>query len=299
MKLLAGGKSALRLGAVVVLVCFFAGRAETQDPSLKPTYGQVNLKSGFNPDPFTKVLTGGGPIKTNLGGVNAFVAKAPDFRLIYTKGSLPLTISAESKGDTTLLINLPNGQWVANDDGGKGLNPQLKFNTPQTGQYDIWVGTYKQGALPQATLRITELGGNKPPNPPAGGGPDPGLKPTYGQVSLKAGFANDPFSKQLTGGGPIKTKLGGVNAFVAKAPDFRLIYSKGNFPLTIYAESKGDTTLLVNLPNGQWIANDDGGAGLNPQIKLPKPQSGQYDIWVGTFKQGVLPQANLKITELK
>jgi len=128
--------------------------------------------------------------------------------------------------------------------------------------------------------------------------PDPSLNPNYGSVTLKAGFTPDPFTKALTAGGAIKTKLGGVNAHVAKAPDFKLHYTAGNAPLRIYVESKGDTTLLVNLPNGAWIANDDGGVGRNPQITITKPQSGRYDIWVGTFNpQNV--EATLKISERK
>ena len=49
-----------------------------------------------------------GQLKTNLGGVPAYVAKAPDFSLHYTKGKFPLTFTVSSVGDTTLLINLPN-----------------------------------------------------------------------------------------------------------------------------------------------------------------------------------------------
>ena len=89
-----------------------------------------------------------------------------------------------------------------------------------------------------------------------------------------------------------------VTAWVAKAPDFRLNYTAGKFALTIYAESKADTTLLINLPDGKWVADDDSGGNLNPLVKFDKPQSGQYDIWVGTFGKENAP-AVLKITELK
>ena len=53
------------------------------------------------------------------------------------------------------------------------------------------------------------------------------------------------------------------------------------------------------LPDGTWIADDDSGGKLNPLIKLEKPKSGQYDIWVGSFKENELPKAKLMITELK
>ena len=113
--------------------------------------------------------------------------------------------------------------------------------------------------------------------------PDPSLKPNYGSVTLKAYF--QPYSKTLRAGGNIKTKLGGVDAHVTKAPDFSLIYieDKAAGPLVISVEAKGDTTLLINLPNSTWIANDDGGKGLNPRLVIEKPISGRYDIWVGTF----------------
>jgi hypothetical protein len=126
--------------------------------------------------------------------------------------------------------------------------------------------------------------------------PDASLKPNFGSVTLKAGFKQDPFTKNLTAGGSIKTKLGGVTAHVSKAPDFKLHYTAGSYPLRIYVESKGDTTLLVNLPDGTWVANDDGGPGRNPQITIAKPQSGRYDIWVGTFGTKNV-DATLKITE--
>ncbi len=132
------------------------GRAETQKPELKPTFGDVKLKVGFPNDPFTKELIAGGSIKTKLGGVNAYVAEAPDFKLYYEAGKLPLTFTVESQADTTLLINLPNGEWVADDDSGGFPNPLIKLATPMSGRYDIWVGTVGKDAA-KAVLKITEL----------------------------------------------------------------------------------------------------------------------------------------------
>ena len=81
--------------------------------------------------------------------------------------------------------------------------------------------------------------------------------------------------------------------------ELRLDYTAGTFPLTIYAQSDADTTLLINLPDGTWVANDDGpNTGLNPLLRFPNPQSGRYDIWVGTIGKDNA-KAKLKITELK
>ncbi|MCI0741712.1 MAG: hypothetical protein L0Y72_21985 [Gemmataceae bacterium] len=124
------------------------------------------------------------------------------------------------------------------------------------------------------------------------------LGPTFGYAKLNAGFSPDPHIVGLTAGGRIRTKLGGVNSWVANAPDFQLFYRAGNLPLTIQVESAADTTLLVNLPDGTWIANDDGAGKRNPMIRLARPMSGRYDIWVGTYNGGLAP-ALLKFTELR
>jgi len=156
--------------ALAVVLCGASFARAQPNPNLKPTYGSVTLKAGFLPDPYTKDLVAGGQLRTNLGGVNAYVAKAPDFSLHYTKGQYPLTFTAKSIGDTTLLINLPDGTWVANDDNGGSLNPLIRVANPQSGRYDIYVGTYGKN-LQDATLSITELEPAKQPTPapPVGG----------------------------------------------------------------------------------------------------------------------------------
>jgi hypothetical protein len=79
----------------------FTVAAESPTPSLPPKFGALTLKTGFLPAPFTKTLTAGGALKTNLGGVNTNISKAPDFKLTFIAGSLPLTFKVASAGDTT------------------------------------------------------------------------------------------------------------------------------------------------------------------------------------------------------
>ena len=156
MKMFAGLRLALHLGMVAALAFYCEARADAQDPDLPATFGQATLQSGFTPDPHVAKLTAGGDIETKLGGQRAWVAKAPDYKLTFTPGKLPLTFYVESDDDTTLLINLPDGTWVADDDSGGGTNPLLRFANPQEGRYDIWVGTFGKDTAP-ATLKITEL----------------------------------------------------------------------------------------------------------------------------------------------
>ena len=135
-----------------------AGPAAAQDWSLDPTFGSVDLTSGFLPDPNVTQVTSSGSIdaSTAIGsGCIGMIANAPDFRLNYTSGSFPLQIRVESDSDTTLVINAPDASWHCNDDY-QGLNPAVTFTNPQSGQYDIWVGSYRGDYAP-ASLIITEV----------------------------------------------------------------------------------------------------------------------------------------------
>ena len=134
-----------------------AGSLRAQDSELKATYGEVELKAGFNPDPHLVNVFAGGPIETEKGGFKHFIAKAPDFRLIYEAGKYSLFIRADSKDDTTLLVKTPDGTWVVDDDSGGNNNPMIKFASPKSGRYEIWVGTIEKGGTPAATLSISEI----------------------------------------------------------------------------------------------------------------------------------------------
>ena len=84
------------------------------------------------------------------------ISNAPDFEVTYSSGSLPLVFRTQANSDTTLIVNGPDGLWYCDDDSGEGLNAQVTFTKPQSGTYDIWVGTYS-GGTSGSQLLITEL----------------------------------------------------------------------------------------------------------------------------------------------
>lgn len=129
---------------------------------------------------------------------------------------------------------------------------------------------------------------------------DLSAQPTYATVNLSSGFPNDPYSVSVSSGGSIDASGIGTpcTGFIANAPDVRLNYQAGSLPLYIYATSDSDTTLIVNAPDGQWYCDDDSNGGLNPQVTFLKPQSGQYDIWIGTYASADFHPANLLISEV-
>jgi hypothetical protein len=130
------------------------------DYNAQPNYGTVSLQGGFTPDPYNVSLRAGGNLAAqNLSSsCRGMITSAPDVRLNFSAGSLPLVISVNSGSDTTLVVNGPDGSWYCDDDGGvNGLNPALRWNSPQSGRYEIWVGTYSSGSSQPATLSISEL----------------------------------------------------------------------------------------------------------------------------------------------
>lgn len=146
--------------AVFATAAVAAVPAAAQDYRLNPTYTTLTLDSGFTPDPQTIELQSGGDIDASSisSSCRGFIANAPDVRVRYTRGRYPLIISVDSNADTTLVVNAPDGRWYCDDDSGeRGLNPMVRFNNPQSGQYDIWVGTYGNARLEPATLAISEI----------------------------------------------------------------------------------------------------------------------------------------------
>lgn len=141
------------------------------------------LRTGFTPDPWGFQLTaGGGSNPINLQGVGlrdavsnqpciGYVTRRPDFRFHFEAGqNFPLArfyVMTRNGADATLLINQPDGTWRCNDDHGRSgwgnsTMPAIDFRNPQSGRYDIWVGTYDASAHNPATLYVTELDRNHP-----------------------------------------------------------------------------------------------------------------------------------------
>jgi hypothetical protein len=138
-----------------------AGPALAQDTSADANYGEVRLAAGFPDDPRVIALRAGGDLPASNAGArcSGFITDAPDVRLHYEAGSLPLIISVAAGSDTTLVVNAPDGSFYCDDDGGvNGLNPSIRFNNPRSGRYEIWVGTYRAGAAQPARLHISEVG---------------------------------------------------------------------------------------------------------------------------------------------
>ena len=125
-------------------------------------FGSVSLTSGYTPDPYRVALVAGGDYDSaaELGTqCRGWTTGDGTYVLYYMNaGRYPLTISASSDADTTLIVGVPGGGFLCDDDSGPGLNPQITITHPQSGGYAIWVATYARGQRAAATLSISEIG---------------------------------------------------------------------------------------------------------------------------------------------
>ncbi len=280
----------------------------------RANYGVHHLNGGFTPDPLRVQATSGGnraasSVRRNCAG---FVSRQPDLIVRYNNPARLLRIFAEAAGDTTILVNDPNGRWHCNDDT-YGQNPGIDFRRPAAGQYDIWIGSYNSGQRLSATISVTELNHVTPGQnvaQPIYNQPQPqpqqnnliigGNRANFGQRRLRGGFTPDPFVVNVNSGGNVNASSvhGGCAGFVSRQPDFIVRYRRPRDFLRFFAQASGDTTLIINDPNGRWHCNDDT-YGQNPGIDINNPAAGQYDIWVGSYSAGQAHQAQLSVTELR
>lgn len=147
-------KKTLLLAATALLL---AGPAFAQSAHLTANYGEIRLNAGFTPDPYRVELhAGGGLSAASLpGSCIGNISEAPDLEVTYSAGGLPLVFRTVSRADTTLVINGPDGRWYCDDDSWGDGDAEVRFNRPQSGTYDVWVGTFGGGTA-AANLLITE-----------------------------------------------------------------------------------------------------------------------------------------------
>ena len=143
--------SALALACALAVT---AMPAAAQDSSQPANFGSARLSVGFTPDPYSVDVVAGGSIDASrLGnGCVGKISSAPDFKLTYTAGSLPLVFRTRSGEDTTLVVNGPDGRWSCDDDSFGDGDAEVRFSRPQSGVYDVWIGTY--GETPASGILI-------------------------------------------------------------------------------------------------------------------------------------------------
>lgn len=297
-------KLQLMTGAAVAAMLMAAPANAMQDISAAPAYGSGSLEAGFVPDPVSIGLRAGGAMPA--GEVSdwcpGFVSYQPSYNLNYAAGDYDLYLSAASDVDTVLLVNTPDGNWHCDDDGaGSNFNAGIMFDQPQSGLYNIWVGTYGSGGgYEPAMLHISELGFED--DNPYSQAPSANLAPQYGTLSLREGFADDPRTIAVQAGGESDlSRLGDGMCWgqADRAPDLWIDYAGSEtFDLYVSMQSETDTTLAIQGPDGGWHCDDDSAENLNPGVQIDDPLPGRYAVWTARYSSAAYVPATLYVSEL-
>ena len=129
---------------------------------------------------------------------------------------------------------------------------------------------------------------------------DPASPPRGETLALSAGFEPDPHVISAPAGGDVDARAAGGPAcagYVAEAASVRLFYAGGGgLPLMLSAREGPDTLILVNRPDGRWTC---AGAAVGARLRLERPSSGQYDIWLGARAPGEAGPVTLEISEAR
>ena len=323
-----GDRGFVENGVLSVSEIGYNGVDNRLDVGAPARFGSGRLEAGFIPDPVIIDLQAGGPNNATIGIGDAviaegdcigYVTREPSYELDFRAGDAPLYISAATLADQdlTLLVNAPDGAWYCNDDY-DSLDPGLEFTAPQSGIYDIYVGDlYGAGGyvgdLQQlgepdggagegaAQLFISELHAG-PERTPL----DFSLPAIAGDHELSAGFMPDPYAITVMAGGPLSASDGGAGGemtycagMVTQAPTAQLQWNGEGGPLSLLVTSDVDTTLVVNMPDGSWMCDDDSGEGFDAALSIQSAPSGVYDIWVGRFSGDEQAPAVLNVSEFE
>ncbi|MFO0628625.1 MAG: hypothetical protein U0325_23830 [Polyangiales bacterium] len=134
----------------------------------RANFGVQRLEPGFVPDPRRVAVVSGGALNARALGLGpgcvGWVTAQPDVivRLTGPSANLRFYALAADGTDITLLVNANRSAWRCNDDSFGGTNPSVDLGNAAAGQYDIWVGSFREGTTARATLHITELATNHP-----------------------------------------------------------------------------------------------------------------------------------------
>jgi hypothetical protein len=178
--------------ALLLLVPAASASAQYVVPG-PPIYGSFSVTIGdYTPGQLQGVA--GGPISLSaVDGACRGTASVQPSHVIVASGAVGLLrIAVRSGHDSTLMVLLPNGQRICNDDS-NGLDAMIETGT-SPGPVYVWVGSYGGGTFPYS-LDVMQVGAPPPPPPPGGGIGLGGIpldcgmtRPVYGSLRIGDGI---------------------------------------------------------------------------------------------------------------
>ncbi|MEZ4584327.1 MAG: hypothetical protein R3A10_22305 [Caldilineaceae bacterium] len=283
-------------------------------------YVSLDLAAGFPLDPFLVSVNGGGSVDASQfgEGCTGFVNEAPTVSLNWEGETDFVEAFFYSASDPVMVVQTPAGDYLCSDDANEMLlDPVIEMAQPANGRYNIWVGSYTPEQLIPGLLVLTtrseiNLGTfdlaslvQRTPIPedvlepeevaPRRAESAAGRATAATMAEAAAVLSNediiDGVKQNVTAEGSVPAfELPADDVFCAgfigEEPDFSFDLEAEGDRLRVYFESQADSTLVVQLPDGTYLCNDDAvtGDNLNPLVEIPAPSSGRYNVFVGRLQ---------------
>ena len=310
---------------------------ETEEPETEDVapeaFLSLDLAAGFPLDPFLVSVNGGGELAAAelAAGCTGYINRAPTITLDWEGQADFVETFFYSDSDPVLVVQTPSGDYLCADDANDLLlDPVVEMTAPATGRYNIWVGSYSPEQLIPGLLVITtrpeinvgtfDLAAliTRPAIPEDVLEHEevaPGrlrLDGVTGKVMTRADAEAvlareeivDGVKEAITSAGTVPAfelpvDVGLCTGFIGAEPDFSFALEAEGNQLRVYFEGDRDSTLVVELPDGSILCNDDAviGDNLNPLISIAAPASGQYSVFVGRIDQDAPVTGNLIVVE--
>jgi hypothetical protein len=223
------------------------------------------------------------------------------------RGIDEIRIVATSDDDTTLRVTVNDQRAYCDDDGFGDADPLVVIPVSDLRSGDeltVQVGSYEQAytdavlAVRAASADVSSSGGKK--KEPVSSSSTASATDTQ-FVDLVEGFTPDPLVLSgISAGGPVTPGLDDCSfGFIPEIPQASIVYDSGSGDsnLVIYAESGADTTLIVVYEEQSYGCDDDSHGNGNPMVVMADAESGQYQVWVGTYDEGESANATLYVSE--
>jgi hypothetical protein len=121
-------------------------------------------------------------------------------------------------------------------------------------------------------------------------------------LALQAGFIMDPYLLPVVGAGnraanSVESQCAG---YIDEEPDVTVNWSGTSDQLSFFVYGDQDAVLLVELPDGSVLCNDDAGLEtVQPLVEIPDPAAGAYRVYAGSAEQDLPALGALGITQAK
>lgn len=249
--------------------------------ALDPHGGTAAARTLFGGDA-TEVLLGLPDARVPLAEIDGcpgrFDVGHADLALALHDPGPVLRLRVRAASDTVLAVLDPEGRLHCDDDT-HGFDPELVLTDPRPGDWSVWIGVFSaEGG--EAVLEVAT--GDAAAVSDALG---VGAEPAFGRLWAPAeGVAEAALT--LRGGDPAdRVAPGCVGAIRPAAPDVTVTLEAAAPRLALRAASAADATLVVAVPDGRMVCDDDS-VGLDPLVEILDAPAGDYAVWVGVWGAG-------------